>query len=358
MKRRRKLLMRAALAVLALLAGLGLLVSSGIVSIAASSGHWPLMNWFLHYAAQRSIFTHSLNVQVPSLDDPAAIRLGAVHYRTQCATCHGAPGTEPSRLMQLMTPPPPPLSEGNLDWQPRELFWIVKHGIKYTAMPAWPSAQRDDDVWPVVAFLLKLPQLDERTYRQWSGWFEPLSVDGQARLTQDCAACHGARGEGKGEVPRLAGQSAAYLRASLDAYADGHRHSGMMEPLAAGLSPGARDRVAEHYSRMIAPSAQATNADAVRRGQRIAADGIPAQGIPPCAACHGTNDDPLNARYPLLDAQPREYIELQLRLFREGRRGGSSYGELMRTIAQRMNDEQSADAAAYFASRPPASVAD
>ena len=41
---------------------------------------------------------------------------------------------------------------------PNELFWIVKHGIKYTGMPAWVALDRDDEVWAVVAFLNGTPR--------------------------------------------------------------------------------------------------------------------------------------------------------------------------------------------------------
>ena len=59
-----------------------------------------------------------------------------------------------------MLPPPPDLSKAAPQWKERELFWIVKNGLKYTGMPAWPSRQRDDEVWAVVAFLRRLPDLD------------------------------------------------------------------------------------------------------------------------------------------------------------------------------------------------------
>jgi hypothetical protein len=65
-----------------------------------------------------------------------------------------------------MLPSPPDLSTAVRDWRDRELFWIVKHGIKYTGMPAWVAAQRDDEVWAIVAFLRRLPTLDAAGYRE------------------------------------------------------------------------------------------------------------------------------------------------------------------------------------------------
>jgi Cytochrome C oxidase, cbb3-type, subunit III len=65
-----------------------------------------------------------------------------------------------------MTPPPPYLPPRIPKWEPNELFYIVKHGIKFTGMPAWPALDRDDEVWAMVAFLRQFPKLDADEYRR------------------------------------------------------------------------------------------------------------------------------------------------------------------------------------------------
>ena len=64
-----------------------------------------------------------------------------------------------------MTPPPPFLPEKVPQWQPHELFWIVRHGVKFTGMPAWPALGRTDEVWAMVAFLRRLPEMEPEAYR-------------------------------------------------------------------------------------------------------------------------------------------------------------------------------------------------
>ncbi len=147
-----------------------------------------------------------------------------------------------------MLPPPPDLSDAIRQWKERELFWIIKHGIKYTGMPAWVSQQRDDEVWAVVAFLKQLPTLDAQSYRDLafgdlriappSGRELALAETG-SELTGACARCHGAddRGPASGLVPVLHGQPVEFLVAALHAYADGKRESGIMQPVAADLTP-------------------------------------------------------------------------------------------------------------------------
>ena len=65
-----------------------------------------------------------------------------------------------------MTPHPPDLTSTIPGYEPEELFYVVKHGVKFTGMPAWPALQRDDEVWAMVAFLQILPRLNRAAYRE------------------------------------------------------------------------------------------------------------------------------------------------------------------------------------------------
>ena len=48
---------------------------------------------------------------------------------------------------------------------PRTAFWVIKHGIKMSAMPAWGSSHDDPTIWSMVAFLRKLPELSPEQYK-------------------------------------------------------------------------------------------------------------------------------------------------------------------------------------------------
>ncbi len=67
---------------------------------------------------------------------------------------------------QGLNPPAPDMAEEAAEMTPAELFWVTKHGIKMTGMPAWGATHDDDSIWPVVAFMTRLPRLDEAQYRQ------------------------------------------------------------------------------------------------------------------------------------------------------------------------------------------------
>ncbi|MDG6348016.1 cytochrome c4, partial [Luteimonas sp. 8-5] len=75
---------------------------------------------------------------------------------------------------------------------------------------------------------------------------------------------------------------------------------------------------------------------------------------------HGPGAGPgeRNRMYPRLDGQYAGYLALQLRLFRDGGRGGTRYAPIMERAAAGLSDRDIADVAAYYASLPPVAVGD
>ena len=362
----------AAVVLMIAIAGSGgfLLISLGLVSISASSGHWAATGWVLHYAMRRAVSTQSMGIEVPSLDDPALVLKGAGHYETGCATCHGAPGRERSLIAQQMMPEPPLLLPRIEHWEPQELFWIVKNGVKFTAMPAWPASKREDEVWALVAFLQAMPEMSTARYRalalgeRAADATNPVTPDHLRSLGDplgpvlaNCNRCHAVDGGGRGQgaVPRLAGQSEAYLLGTLQAYANGKRHSGIMQPIATGLEPPVLQALARHFAELPAPGKvdePTASPAAIARGRQLAERGVPARGVPSCIHCHGPKRSPRNPMYPGITGQYASYLKQQLELFTAGTRGGSAYAHVMHSAAQRLTPEQMQDLADYYASLP------
>ena len=323
----------------------GAVVLSGVISVKASSGHLPPTAWLLDLVKRRSVAARAWPIDVPNLDDRDLVRLGAAHFETGCSPCHGEPGGPRPAVPARMTPHPPDLAAQIGRWQPRELFYLVAHGVKFTGMPAWPSALRTDEAWAVVAFLQRLPGLDDTGYRALVGddGTQPRDV------TDDrwCRVCHDS---GSSRVPRLTGQSPEYLQDALDAYATGRRYSGVMQPLAAALDAAARTRLVTVFG--ARPDAVTAMAD-TGGGSGVIADGDPTRDVPACVECHGPGPRARDPRYPSLAGQPAEYLRQQLTLFAEGRRGGSATAEIMRMIAARLTPAQREEAARGYAALPP-----
>lgn len=53
--------------------------------------------------------------------------------------------------------------------EPRQTFWVIKHGLKMTGMPAWGSSHGDDEPWAIVAFVGKLPGMTPSQYQKMVG---------------------------------------------------------------------------------------------------------------------------------------------------------------------------------------------
>jgi mono/diheme cytochrome c family protein len=155
---------------LLVVAGLGaaVYVRSGVYDMGADAPHAPLTLTLLENLRDNATKAHSRNIAVPDLDSQAMIAQGARLYATRCTGCHLAPGVAQSELRAGLYPQPPDLSTDGID-DTAEAFWIIKHGIKMSAMPAWGKTHTDAEIWSAVAFLRKLPGMSPEQYHALAG---------------------------------------------------------------------------------------------------------------------------------------------------------------------------------------------
>ena len=152
------------IAVLVVLLGAGAAIYAGLYDVAATVPHWRMTSWLLETARTRSIKAQAAGIAVPlGLSDPAKVIIGVEHYAAHCAVCHGAPGVPKGDIGEGLNPQPPNLARSPEHYTPSELFWIVKHGIKMTGMPAWGD-HSDNELWATVAFIEKLRGMSEQDY--------------------------------------------------------------------------------------------------------------------------------------------------------------------------------------------------
>lgn len=138
---------------------------SGLYDVSASNPHSGVVAWLLSTTSHASIERRADAVDVPNLDDETLLRAGVNDYAAMCASCHGAPGQKPEAVGQGLNPPAPDLTESAGHMSSAELYWVTKHGIKMTGMPAWGATHDDNALWPVVAFMTTLPDLDADGYQ-------------------------------------------------------------------------------------------------------------------------------------------------------------------------------------------------
>jgi cytochrome c553 len=169
-------------AVLGLLGG-GLFIYSGVYPIGADVPHNKVTYWLLETVRERSIAQAASDIKIPdNLNNPSRLLAGGADYNDMCAGCHLKPGKKESDLTIGLYPSPPDLtaitdiyeqqqlnkayvSENMTEEAIQRQFWIIKHGIKASGMPAWGPTHSDERIWNMVAFLQRLPTLSEDQYQ-------------------------------------------------------------------------------------------------------------------------------------------------------------------------------------------------
>ncbi len=147
------------------LAGVGYMYS-GLYNVAATAPHNALSRWLLQTTQKNSVKAHAEKVGPPPQLTEKQLGHGVEHFANTCVQCHGAPGVERGELGKGMTPTPPDLSKAVAEWSDQELYWIVKHGIKFAGMPAFGPTHADEELWALVAFLKQLPRTTPEQYAQ------------------------------------------------------------------------------------------------------------------------------------------------------------------------------------------------
>lgn len=137
----------------------------GLYYVGATKHHFQTIYSVLEKGMQYSVRRNARDIAVPKLGAPGQVRRGAAVYRDNCAQCHGGPGFAQSPIGMSMQPVPGPLIDATLNWKDRELYWITRHGIKMSGMPAWEFHLSDDDIWATVAFIRQLPDMSAQDYR-------------------------------------------------------------------------------------------------------------------------------------------------------------------------------------------------
>ncbi|MEW9616208.1 c-type cytochrome [Shinella sp. S4-D37] len=322
---------------------------SGIIGVGASTGHWKATDWLLHWVMRSSVRTAAIGTPVPAFT-AGMLPMAAGHFEAGCAICHGSPARPRPESVRHMLPAPPDLTDKIPTWSDAELFRIVQHGVRFTGMPAWPVAGRADEAWAMVAFLRRYPELDAAAYSDLAGLAagRPAGAEGVAAT---CEGCHApGRLDAQSLIPRLAGQSAAYLEQALAAYAEGGRASGVMAVAMEKLDDGDYRALARHFAARPAGVAQPASGD-TSRGEMLALTGDAERRIPACLSCHDKAD--ANPAFPRLSGQPGAYLENQLTLFTAKVRGGGPFREVMTKAAANLEADDIAALAAYFAGRNP-----
>ena len=106
----------------------------------------------------------SLARAAPKLTNPVAadetnLVAGARLYREHCTLCHGDPAHPKSPLADSLNPLAPQFTDDMADMPENQNFYIIEHGIRWTAMPGWKNVLSEQQTWQLVTLLSHMHDL-------------------------------------------------------------------------------------------------------------------------------------------------------------------------------------------------------
>lgn len=152
---------------LVVLALVGLVVVyTGAYNPAATRDHTALERWALSTTMRNAV---QARADDPPSFEAASLARGAGEYKAMCEHCHGGPGVRRAEWAQGMLPLPPDLTHAATRWRPEEIAWIVRHGIRMTAMPAFGPTHDPAAIRDITAFVEQLPAMTPARYAAFGG---------------------------------------------------------------------------------------------------------------------------------------------------------------------------------------------
>lgn len=117
-------------------------------------------NWGKHFLVRRA---SRQGISPRSEDKKASIAAGDKLYGIDCSMCHGRDGHGQTDMGRWMYPRAADLASPEVQtYSDRELFWIVKNGIRLSGMPAFGKVESDEHIWNLTDYLRTIPQYSQK----------------------------------------------------------------------------------------------------------------------------------------------------------------------------------------------------
>ena len=93
------------------------------------------------------------------------IKAAKQEFNGHCSVCHGLDGSGTNRIEADFNPPVPKLTGSIQSWTDAEIYFVVAHGIRLSAMPGFTAKHTPEDIWKTVLWIRHLPKITttERT---------------------------------------------------------------------------------------------------------------------------------------------------------------------------------------------------
>ncbi len=131
----------------------------GFVSMRADNPPSKMETALATRAMDASVARAAPKATNPVAADETNLVAGARLYSEHCTLCHGDPAHPKSPLADSFNPPPPQFIDEPADMPENHNFYILQHGIRWTAMPGWKNVLSDQQTWQLVTFLSHMHDL-------------------------------------------------------------------------------------------------------------------------------------------------------------------------------------------------------
>jgi len=139
----------------------------GLMPVSADGAHSRFEARVMPAVLHASIVRHASGETNPVSLNEDNLKAGVDTYKAMCARCHSTPEGNASIYGQSFYPPAPQLPKGMAQYTDSQLFWVIKHGIRNTGMPAWGSMLSDEEIWQIVSLLKNSQDLPPSVEAQW-----------------------------------------------------------------------------------------------------------------------------------------------------------------------------------------------
>ncbi len=144
-----------------------LIINRGWIPVGADNPPGSMERRLAHMATDAYVARNAPHQANPAEPTAANLIEGARQYERNCALCHGGALQKISPLRTKFSPPAPQIVNRVPRDEDGNLWWITKHGVRLTGMPAWDGILSDDQIWKIITFLKHSNKLPPDAQAAW-----------------------------------------------------------------------------------------------------------------------------------------------------------------------------------------------
>jgi len=145
----------------------------GLINSNADQAPSKAERWLSMRALDASVERRAPHDPNPVPVNDATLIEGMKTYVMACAECHGNLDKKPSQFGVELYPRAPQFIIHGVHDEEWQTFYVIKHGVRNTGMPAWKNLMSDIDIWKMTAFLSRVNNLPPAVQEEWNKMMQP-----------------------------------------------------------------------------------------------------------------------------------------------------------------------------------------